>query len=89
MDAKNNQLLSGNNVRSDLDICLVTKKLTITFDIAYYIVQNCEFHELQVAVNEVDDLFVSGFDRQLKMIGQGPTYWSRANHVSEGGDASY
>jgi len=40
--------------------------------------------EVQLTFNEVDRLFVSHFEIQLRMIGQGPTYWSKASQTFEG-----
>jgi hypothetical protein len=40
--------------------------------------------EVQLALDEVDRLFCSRFETWLKMIGQGPMYWSKASRTFEG-----
>jgi len=60
-------------------------KLAITSVIASYMDRNSELSEVQVALNEVDRLFFSGFERWLRMIGHGPTYRGKANSTFEGG----
>jgi hypothetical protein len=46
--------------------------------------RNWELGEVQLAGNEVDRLFSSRFESYLKIIGQGPTYWSGVSHTFEG-----
>ena len=46
--------------------------------------QNGALGEVQLAFDEVDRLFISRSESQYRMIGQGPTYWSKASRTSEG-----
>jgi len=57
--------------------------------IAYYIDWNCALHEVQLGFDEVDRLFFSGFESELRMIGQRPTYWSNASRKFEWGVWSF
>jgi len=45
---------------------------------------NWSLREVQLAFEEVDRLFFSHFKSLLKMIGQGPTYWSKASRPVKG-----
>jgi len=45
--------------------------------------RNWAMGEVQLAFDEVDRVFLSGFESQLRVIGQGPTYWSRASRKVE------
>jgi len=58
-------------------------KLDLTSVIAYYIDQNWALHEVQLAFDEIDYLICSPFNSYLRMIGQGPTYWSKASRTFE------
>jgi len=58
--------------------------LAITSVIAYYMDRNWALREVQLAFDEVDRLLCSSFESKLRMIGQGPTYWSKASRTFEG-----
>jgi hypothetical protein len=45
--------------------------------------QNWTLHEVQLAFDVVDRLFRSRFESYLSMIGQGPTYLSKAGRKYE------
>jgi len=83
VDAIQKQLLSWSKVSLALDRWTATNKLTITSVFAYYIDQNWLFRELQLTCNEGDSMFFSGFKSWFRMIGQGPTYLSKASRVFE------
>ena len=51
--------------------------------IASYMDRNGALHKVQLSFDEVDRLFYSCFEIYFKMIGQGPTYWSKASHTSD------
>jgi len=84
VDASRKQLSSWNQVSLALDGWTSTNKLAITPVIPYYIDQNWALCHVQLAFDEVDHLFFSGFKSQLRMIGQWPTYWSKASCEFEG-----
>jgi len=84
VDAIKKQLPLRNKVSLALDGWTSTNKLAITSVIAYYMDRNSALREVQLAFDEVDRLFCSCFESQLKMIGQGPTYWSKASRTFEG-----
>jgi hypothetical protein len=84
VDADRSQLPLRNIVSLALGGWTSMNQQAITFGIAYYMDQNCALHEVQLAINEVDRLFHSRFESKLRMIGQGPAYWSKARHTLEG-----
>jgi hypothetical protein len=88
VDAIKNQLPSPIKVSLGLDKCKSTNKIAITSVSAYYINQNWALHEVQLTFNEVNRLFFSRFESQLRMIGQAPTYWSKDSRTFEGWAAS-
>jgi len=89
VDAIKNQLPLRNKVSLALDGCTSTNKLAITSVIAYYLDRNWALGEVQLAFDEVDRLFCSHFESYLRMIGQGPTYWSKASRSFEGRAGSF
>ena len=44
---------------------------------------NWALHEVQLTFDDVDRLFFSSFESKLRMIGQGPTYWSKVGDTFE------
>ena len=62
VDAITKQLPSSNEVCLALDEWTSTNKLTITSVIAYYMDQHWALRKVQVTFNEVDGLFISGFE---------------------------
>jgi len=84
VDAIKKQLPIRNKVSLALDGWTSTNKLAITSVIDYYVDRNWALREVQLAFNEVDRLLCSCFESELRMIGQGPTYWSKASHSFEG-----
>jgi hypothetical protein len=73
-----------NKVSLALDGWTSTNTLAITSVIAYYLDRNWALREVQLAISEVYHLFCSCFESKLRMIGQEPTYWSKASHSFEG-----
>jgi len=84
VDAMKKQLPVRNKVSLALDEWTSTNKLAITSVIAYYMDRNGALCEVQLAFDEVNRLFYSCFESELRMIGQGPTYWSKASRTFEG-----
>jgi len=84
VDAIKKQLPIQNKVSLALDRWTSTNKLDITSVIAYYMDRNWALHEVQLAFDEVDRLFCFCFESKSSMIGQGPTYWSKASRTFEG-----
>jgi len=84
VDAIKKQLLVRNKESLALDGWTSTNKLAIKSVIAYYMERNWALREVQLAFDEVDRLFYSRFESYLRMIGQGPTYWSKASRTLEG-----
>ena len=84
VDAIEKQLPSRNKVSLVLDGWTSKTKLAITLVIAYYMDRNCALHEVQLRFDEVDRRFLSHFESELRMIGQGPTHWSKASRTFEG-----
>jgi len=84
VDAIKKQLPSRNKDSLGLDGWALTTTLAITSVIGYYIDWNWALQELQLALDEVDSLFFSYFERSLKITGQGSTYWSTASRTFEG-----
>jgi len=66
-----------------------TNKLAIMSVIADYMDRNCALSEVELGFDEVDHQFFSSFERELRMTGQRPTYWSKASHTFEGGAWSF
>jgi len=83
VDANKKQLPLQNKVSLALDGWTSTNKLAITSVIAYYIDQNWALREVQPASDGVYRLFSSWFESKLRMIGQGPTFWSKASCTFE------
>jgi len=52
--------------------------------IAYYMDRNWALSDVQHAFDVVDRLLFSPFESELRLIGQGPTYWGMASHTFEG-----
>jgi hypothetical protein len=84
VDAIKKQLPLRNKVSLALDGWTSTSELAITSVIAYYMDRNWALLEVQLAFDEVNLLFCSRFESDLRMIGQGPTYWSKASRTFEG-----
>jgi len=89
VDAIVKQLPLRNKVSLALDGWNSTNKLAITSVIAYYMDRKWASREVQLAFEEVYRLFCSHFDSKLRMIGQGPTYWSKASCTFEGRAGSF
>jgi hypothetical protein len=83
VDAIKKQLPILNKVSLALDGWTSMNKLAITSVIANYIDRNWASREVQLAFDEVDNMFGSRFVRQLKMIGQGPISWSKVSRTFE------
>jgi len=77
VDAIKKQLPWWKKVSLAVDGWTSTNKPAITSVIAYNINQDWALHNVQLAFDEVDCQFFSGFKRWLKMTGQGPIYWSK------------
>jgi len=84
VDAIHKQLPVRNKVSFALDGWTSTNTLAITSVIAYYMDRNWALREVHLAFDEVDPLIYSRFESQLRMIGQGPTYWSKASRTFVG-----
>jgi len=84
MDAFKKQLLSWNRVSLAFDGWTSPNKLAITLVITYYMNRNWALCEVQFAINEVNRQFFPRFECDLQMIGQRPTYLSKASHTLEG-----
>jgi len=84
VDAIKKQLPSRNKVSLALDGGTSTNKLAITSVIAYYMDRNWALRKVQLTFDEVNLLFSSRFESKLTMLGQGPTYWSKARSTFEG-----
>ena len=89
MDAIMKQLPSRNIVSLALDGWTSPSKLSPTSVIAYHVDHNWALHEVQLAIDDVDPLFISRFESKSIMIGQGPTYWSKPSDTFEGGARSF
>jgi hypothetical protein len=89
VDAIKKQLPIRNKVSLALDGWTSTNQLAITSVIAYYLDRNWALREVQLAFDEVDRLLCSCFESYLRMIGQGPTYWSKASRTFEGRAGSF
>jgi len=74
VDAIKKQLQSRNIVALALDGWTSPKKRAITSVMGYYMHRNWALHDVQLSFDEVDCLFLSLFESELKIIGQGPTY---------------
>ena len=83
MDAFRNHLPSRNEVCVALYAWTLTIKLAIMSVITYYMDQNWALREVQLTFDEVDCLLISGLETKFRMIGQGPTSWSKSSHVFE------
>jgi hypothetical protein len=83
VDAIKKPLPSQNKVILALDEWTSMNKLAITSGIAYYIDRNWALGEVQLAFDEVNLLFFSCFETLFRMLGQGPTYWSKASCTFE------
>jgi len=84
MDPIKKQLQSPNKVDLALDGWTSTSKLAITSVIAQYVNRNQPLCEVQVAFGEVDCQCFSAFESSLRMISQGPAYWSKTSRTFEG-----
>jgi len=82
-DANKKQLPSLNTVSLALDGWTSTNKIAILSVIAYYMDRSWALREAQLALNEVDRLYFSPFECQLRLIGQGLTYWIKASCAFE------
>jgi len=85
VDAIKKQLPLPNKVSLALDGWTSMNKLAIMSGIAYYMDRNWALREVQLPFDEVNCLFCSRLESQLRMTGQGPTYWSKASRTFEGG----
>jgi hypothetical protein len=56
-------------------------KVAITQIIAYYIDQNWELGEVQLALDEVDNLLFSNFRKDLRTIGHVTKHCSKTDHT--------
>jgi len=89
VDAMKKQLQLRHKVSLALDGWTSTNKLVITWVIGYYMDHKRALREVQLAFNEVDRPFCSHFESLFRMIGQGPTYWSKASRSFEGPAGSF
>jgi len=69
LDAINKQLPLRNTVSLALDGWTSMNKLAITSVIAYYMDQNWALREVQLAFDEVNRMFISCFESELRMTG--------------------
>ena len=83
VDALKKQLPLQNKLSLALDVWTATNKLAMRSVIAYYMDRNGALREVQLAFDEVDRLFCSCFESKFRMIGHGPTYWSKARSAFE------
>jgi hypothetical protein len=84
VDAIKKQLPIRNKVSLALDGWTSTNKLAITSVIAYNMDRNWALREVQHTFDEVNRLFCARFESKLRMIGEGPTYWSKASRTFQG-----
>jgi hypothetical protein len=84
VDAIKKQMASRNKVSLALDGWTSTNKLAIKSVIANWMDRNWALGEVQLAFDKVDHLFFSRFESLLRMIGQGPAYWTKASCIFEG-----
>jgi len=84
VDAIMKQLLSWTKVRFPLEWLTSMNKLAITWVCAYCMDRHWAVREVQLAFDDIDRLFFSSFDTWWRMIGEGPTYWSKASWTFEG-----
>jgi len=84
LNAIKKQLPARNNVSLTLDGCTSMNKLAITSAIAQCMDWHCALHEVQLAFDEVDRLFLSHFEIQMSIIDQWPTYWSKDSRTFVG-----
>jgi hypothetical protein len=89
VDAIKKQLLSRNKGSLALDGWTSTNKLAIMSVIAYYMECNWALLDFQLAFDKDDRRIFSRFESELRMIGQGPIYWSRASCIFEGCAGSF
>jgi len=89
VDAIKKKLPSCDKVTLALDGWTSPKTLAVSSVIAYYKDRNWALREVQLAFNEVDCLFFSRFERYLKMIDEGRTFWSKASRTFEGRARSF
>jgi hypothetical protein len=78
------QFPSRDKVSFALDGWKSTNNLAMSLGIVYYMDQIWALHEVQPAFDEVDRLFISYLDSELRMIGHGPIYWSNASRRFKG-----
>jgi len=83
LDVIKKQLPSHNKVCLANDWWTSPKKLAIMSVIGYYIDQNWALREVPLTFDDVEPLFSSRFESELKMIGQGPTHWNKASRTFE------
>jgi len=83
VDAIKKQLPSRNKVSIALDGWTSMNILAITSVIAYYMNQNWDLQEVQLAFDEVDSPFFSYFEISLRITGQGSAYGSMASWTFE------
>jgi len=84
VDANKKQLPSRNKVSLALDGWTSTNKLARMLVIVYYTDQNWALREVLLAFYKLDCNFFPYSTRQLSIIGQGSTYWSKVSHTIEG-----
>jgi len=84
VDSIMKQLPLQNEVSLTGDWWISTHRSAITSVIAYNMCRNWAVGEVQLAFVEVDRLFFSTLQSYLMIVGQGPTYWSKARCTFEG-----
>jgi len=83
VDTIKKQLPSTDTVSLALDGWGSTNELAIMSVIAYYMDRNWALREVQLVFDGVDYHFFSYYKSQLRIIGQGSTYWGKASHTFE------
>jgi len=83
MDDIMKQLRSQSTVSFALHWWTSTNTLAIMSVIAYYMDQNWALHEVQLGFDKVDHPLFSSFKSEFRMLGQGPTFWSKASRAFE------
>jgi len=78
------QFPTRNKVSLALNRWTATNKLALMSVIAYYMDQDWAMWEVQLAFDDVNSLFFFHSNNQIRIIGQGSTYWSKASHTFKG-----
>jgi hypothetical protein len=80
VDVIKKQLPRQNKISLTLDGWTSTKTRAMMSVIAYCMNRNWVLSEVQLTFDEVECLFGSCFDSELRMSRQGATYWSKINY---------